>query len=155
MLFNARDFCGMANHISMLRLGEIRKARKLEVQTTFLADLSKEREVRNKGDMRRSLSFSQWGEHACYCVKQKAAVYAWCPSELQAIRVIAGQPWLEPGEQNVLLQGNNCGAGVWALGSCPFQAEQRQLTHFTGRPSDGNNFQSQLAANGWKAVTWR
>lgn len=41
------------------------------------------------------VSFSV-GEHACHCVKQKAVVYAWWPSELQAIRMITECLWLEP-----------------------------------------------------------
>lgn len=57
MLFNAHNFCGMANHFSMLGLGKSGKITK-KCGQHFLQILLQE--LRNKGAMRRSLSLSQW-----------------------------------------------------------------------------------------------
>lgn len=58
--------------------------------------LGEERTEEQRGHEKALVSFSV-GEHACHCVKQKAIVYAWWPSELQAMRMVIEWPWLEPG----------------------------------------------------------
>lgn len=95
MLFNAHDFCGMANHFSMLGLGKSGKITEKHGQHFLQIFLREERTGEQRGHEKVFVSFSV-GEHACPCVKQKAVVYAWWPSELQAIRMIVEWPWLEP-----------------------------------------------------------
>lgn len=96
MLFNAHNFCGMANHFSMLGLGKSGKITDKCGQHFLQLLLREEGTEEQRGREKVFVSFSV-GAHAHHCVKQKAVVYAWWPSELQAIGMVIEWPWLEPG----------------------------------------------------------
>lgn len=85
MLFNGCDFCGMANHFAMLGLGKSEKIMEKCGQHFLQIFLREESTEEQREYEKVFVSFSA-GEHAYHCVKQKAVVYAWWPSELQAIR---------------------------------------------------------------------
>lgn len=91
MVFNAQNFCGMANHFSMLGLGKSGKITEKCGQHFLQIFLREERTEEQKGHEKVFVCFSV-GEHAYHCAKQKAVVYAWWPSELQAIWMIIERP---------------------------------------------------------------
>lgn len=74
-----------------LGLAEVEKLQTSVDNISCRSVLREERTEEQRGHEKVFVSFAV-GEHACHCVKQKAAVCAWWPSELQAMRMVIEQP---------------------------------------------------------------